>query len=175
MPHGETEGYWITTIAFFAGIGIDRVNRKVVPMKNNPHEMGILKCCDENGGNAGIVKVKNLRWRKIGFAEKWDFSLRITMAIHDIIISRRSGYTLCKRIQDASLGISIAIAIAIHNMPKIRCEPFQYYQFITALPGKRSKAFSYSFLSGLSEPLGMLYYRIFTLKEFFSTILNIRN
>jgi ZIP family zinc transporter len=55
-------------------------------------------------------------------------------------------------IQDPTLGISIAIAIAIHNIPEGISVSVPIY-FAT---GDRKKAFFYSFLSGLSEPVGAL-------------------
>ena len=37
--YGEKQGYWFTTIAFFAGIAIIAVIDKLVPSFENPHEM----------------------------------------------------------------------------------------------------------------------------------------
>ena len=53
---------------------------------------------------------------------------------------------------DIKLGIPIAIAIAIHNIPEgIAVSVPIYYA-----TGNRKKAFMYSFLSGLAEPVGAL-------------------
>ncbi|HQO93185.1 MAG TPA: ZIP family metal transporter, partial [bacterium] len=50
------------------------------------------------------------------------------------------------------LGLSIAIAIAIHNIPEgIAVSVPVYYA-----TGSRKKAFMYSFMSGLAEPVGAL-------------------
>jgi ZIP family zinc transporter len=54
--------------------------------------------------------------------------------------------------QDPKLGIAIAIAIAIHNIPEGIAVSVPIY-FAT---GNRKKAFFYSVLSGISEPLGAL-------------------
>jgi len=63
--------------------------------------------------------------------------------------------------QDLSLGVPVAIAIAIHNIPE---------GIAVALPifhatGKKRQAIGYSFVSGISEPiggvLGMLCLKIF--------------
>jgi len=48
------------------------------------------------------------------------------------------------------VGIAIAIAIAIHNIP----EGLAVSAPIYAATGSRRKAFLWSFLSGLSEPVG---------------------
>ena len=53
-------------------------------------------------------------------------------------------------LSDTSLGILLAIAIAIHNIPEgISVSVPIYYA-----TGNRRKAFWYSFLSGLAEPIG---------------------
>ena len=60
------------------------------------------------------------------------------------------------------MGVSIAVAIAIHNIPEgIAVSVPIYYA-----TGNKKKAFFYSFLSGLSEPIGalvgyLLLYRYF--------------
>jgi ZIP family zinc transporter len=58
--------------------------------------------------------------------------------------------TFASAIRDIKLGIPIAVAIAIHNIPEgIAVSVPIYYA-----TGSKKKAFIYSFLSGLSEPLG---------------------
>jgi len=51
-----------------------------------------------------------------------------------------------------SLGIPIALAVALHNIP----EGIAVSMPIFYATGKKRKAFLYSFLSGLAEPLGAL-------------------
>lgn len=53
-------------------------------------------------------------------------------------------------LEDPSLGIAIAVAIAIHNIP----EGLAVAAPIYAATGSRKKAFFYSFLSGVAEPVG---------------------
>jgi len=53
-------------------------------------------------------------------------------------------------LEDPSLGIAIAVAIAIHNIP----EGLAVAAPIYAATGNRTKAFLYSFLSGVAEPIG---------------------
>jgi zinc transporter, ZIP family len=60
--------------------------------------------------------------------------------------------TFIAALTDLSIGIPIAIAIAIHNIPEgIAVSVPIYYA-----TGSRRKAFKYSFLSGLAEPVGAL-------------------
>lgn len=66
-------------------------------------------------------------------------------------------------LQDPALGISITIAIAIHNIPEgIAVSVPLYYA-----TKSRGKAFFYSFSSGLAEPVGALI-GYFLLRSFFS-------
>jgi ZIP family zinc transporter len=53
-------------------------------------------------------------------------------------------------LQDPSLGMAIAMAIALHNIP----EGISVSVPIFYATGKRRKAFLYSTLSGLAEPVG---------------------
>lgn len=60
--------------------------------------------------------------------------------------------TFISALQKPSIAIPIAVAIAIHNIPEgIAISVPVYYA-----TGDRKKAFFYSFLSGLSEPIGAL-------------------
>ena len=55
-------------------------------------------------------------------------------------------------LNDPTIGIAIAIAVAIHNIPEgIAVSVPIYYA-----TGSRKKAFLYSFLSGLAEPVGAI-------------------
>jgi ZIP family zinc transporter len=53
-------------------------------------------------------------------------------------------------LKDPSLGIAIAVAIAIHNIPEGLAVSAPVY----AATGSRGKAFLWSFLSGVAEPIG---------------------
>jgi ZIP family zinc transporter len=55
-------------------------------------------------------------------------------------------------LEDPNLGLAIAVAIAIHNIP----EGLAVSAPIYAATGSRSKAFWWSFLSGVAEPVGAL-------------------
>jgi len=53
---------------------------------------------------------------------------------------------------DVALGVTVAVAIAIHNIP----EGIAVSVPIFYATGDRGKAFTYSFLSGVAEPVGAL-------------------
>lgn len=58
--------------------------------------------------------------------------------------------TFVGTLEDVHVGIAIAIAIAVHNIP----EGLAVSAPIYAATGSRKKAFFWSFLSGVSEPVG---------------------
>ena len=58
--------------------------------------------------------------------------------------------TFLAAMQDPSLGVAIAVAIALHNIP----EGISVSVPIFYATGNRKKAFWYSMLSGLAEPVG---------------------
>ena len=58
--------------------------------------------------------------------------------------------TFAGTLADPQLGVAIAVAIAIHNIPEGLAVAAPVY----AATGNRKKAFVWSFLSGLAEPVG---------------------
>lgn len=58
--------------------------------------------------------------------------------------------TFAGTLEDVRLGMAIAVAIAIHNIP----EGLAISAPVYAATGSRGKAFLWSFLSGVSEPIG---------------------
>jgi ZIP family zinc transporter len=60
--------------------------------------------------------------------------------------------TFVGAMEDVNLGLAIAVAIAIHNIP----EGLAISAPVYAATGSRAKAFWWSFLSGVSEVVGAL-------------------
>ena len=60
--------------------------------------------------------------------------------------------TFSGALKDTDLGIAMAVAISIHNIPEGLAVSLPVY----AATGSRKKAFTYSFLSGVAEPVGAL-------------------
>jgi ZIP family zinc transporter len=60
--------------------------------------------------------------------------------------------TFVAALDDPKLGVSIATAVAIHNIP----EGIAVAVPVFYATGSRARAFSWSFLSGLAEPVGAL-------------------
>lgn len=138
---GEKVGSWITVISFFGGMFVIALIDKLIPSFENPHE---------------IHTVEKARAPQDVRAEKENKSLMrmgvftaLAVAIHNF----PEGFaTLISAIKDPALGVSIAIAVAIHNIPEgIAVSIPVFYA-----TGSRKKAFQYSFLSGLAEPVGAI-------------------
>ncbi|WP_422486438.1 zinc transporter ZupT [Gudongella sp. DL1XJH-153] len=134
--YGDQGGLLVTTLAFFAGIALIGLIDKFVPKGENPHE---IRDVDE----MEVGDEENGELMRMGL-----FSA-LAIAIHNF---PEGLATFISALQDPALGISIAIAIAIHNIPEgIAVSVPIYYA-----TGSKKKAFKYSFLSGLSEPLGAI-------------------
>ncbi len=75
--------------------------------------------------------------------------------------------TFAGTLQDAKLGVAIAVAIAIHNIPEGLAVSAPVY----AATKSRGKAFLWSFLSGLAEPVGAGVAAVFLLPFLTPTLL----
>jgi len=141
---GEVGGYWVTVLSFFAGIVFIGIIDKLVPDFENPHEVHRAEEMDETEQAKQFRKL----YRMGLFAA-------IAIAIHNF---PEGIATFVSALKDTKLGIAIGIAIAIHNIP----EGIAVSIPIFYATGNRKKAFVYSFLSGIAEPVGALIgYSIF--------------
>ncbi|SHE38860.1 zinc transporter, ZIP family [Mariniphaga anaerophila] len=133
---GEFSGTLYTIAAFFAGILIIALIDKIIPSFENPHEMRPL----EDMATQSRKKPKKNLFRTGIFTA-------LVVAIHNF---PEGIATFMTALNDPAVGIAIAIAIAIHNIP----EGIAVSVPIFYATGNRKKAFFYSFLSGLAEPVG---------------------
>ncbi len=136
---GEKMGSWVTVISFFGGILFIALIDKLIPSIENPHEIRKV----EEMGEAAKKEHKNKKLMKMGMFTA------LAIAIHNL---PEGLATFTAALTDPSLGIAIAVAIAIHNIPEGIAVSVPIY-FAT---GNKKKAFWYSFLSGVAEPVGAL-------------------
>jgi zinc transporter, ZIP family len=133
---GDTRGYWYTNIAFFAGMVLIALIDKLVPSFENPHELHSAEEMDQDAASKSALM-------RMGMLSA------LAIAIHNF---PEGLATFVSALQDPALGLSIAVAIAIHNIPEgIAVSIPVYYA-----TGSKRRAFLWSFLSGLSEPVGAL-------------------
>ena len=112
---------------------------KFVPEFENPHEARDKEELEELHSNEVLEDKSDLL--RMGM-----FSA-LAIAIHNF---PEGLATFASALKDPTVGVSIAIAIAIHNIP----EGISVSVPIFHATGDRKKAFLYSMLSGLAEPLG---------------------
>ena len=136
--YGHITGNWVTVAAFFGGMLAVAMIDKLIPVAENPHEVKRLEQMSH-----AVSLNHRLKLMRMG-----TFTA-LAIAIHNF---PEGLATFTAALSDPNLGIVIAVAIAIHNIP----EGIAVSVPIFFATNSRWKAFSYSFLSGLSEPLGAL-------------------
>ncbi|HCW03948.1 MAG TPA: zinc transporter ZupT [Clostridium sp.] len=134
---GLKKGSWITVIAFFGGMLLIALIDNLVPSGENPHNVQKIEELDTS------KKPSDSKLLRTGLFTA------LAVGIHNF---PEGLATFISALQEPSIAIPIAVAIAIHNIPEgIAVSVPVYYA-----TGSRKKAFLYSFLSGLSEPIGAL-------------------
>jgi ZIP family zinc transporter len=135
---GRVAGYWTTALAFFGGIVFIGIIDKLVPSFENPHEVHRAEEMD--------VPELAAKFKKL---YRMGLFTALAIAIHNF---PEGLATFVSAIKDTKLGMAIALAIAIHNIPEGVAVSIPIFY----ATGNRRKAFVYSFLSGLAEPVGAL-------------------
>jgi ZIP family zinc transporter len=129
---GGRAGFFIATLAFFAGIAIMAITDNV-----------ISKQCKNKGKGRGRNKKKQSIMCSMG----------ITTTIAIAIQNFSEGLiTFVAALHDTSVGIAVALAIAAHNIPEgIAVAAPVYYA-----TRNKKKAFLYSLMAGATGPIGAL-------------------
>lgn len=133
---GKPYGSLYATAAFFIGIGVALIIDRLVPDAENPHE---VKKVEEMIHPSAKVRSEKLMRSGLLFA--------LALGLHNF---PEGVATFAAALSEPATGISIAIAVAIHNIPEgITVSVPIYYA-----THSRRKAFFWSFMSGLAEPVG---------------------
>lgn len=142
QDYGEHWGRIATAIAFFGGILFIALIDRLVPSVENPHEMRSIESMQvdlRNRDGGHLVNPKHMM--------RTGLMTALVIGIHNF---PEGIATFMASLQNPQMGIAIAVAIAIHNIPEgIAVSVPVYYA-----TGSRKKAFKFSFLSGLAEPVG---------------------
>jgi ZIP family zinc transporter len=154
---GEKKGSYITVIAFFAGMFLIALIDKLVPSEENPHEVKeVLNDCQTDECRRIRKENESKKLMRTGVLTA------LAIGIHNF---PEGLATFVSALSDLNVAIPIAVAIAIHNIPEgISVSVPIYYA-----TGDKKKAFIYSFLSGMSEPIGALVGYLF-LRNFFTDL-----
>jgi ZIP family zinc transporter len=131
---GARAGSWATVLAFFGGIALTALIDRLVPTAENPHE---------------VHRIEEMQGRPHPQLMRMGMLSAAAIALHNF---PEGIATFAAALDDPRLGAGIATAVALHNIPE---------GIAVAIPvfyatGSRARAFSWSFLSGLAEPVGAL-------------------
>jgi len=137
LLYGERAGNIYTILGFFGGVLIAALIDRVLPSFENPHE---IRSVEELSGG---------RPRKGQGMARVGIITAFAVALHNL---PEGIATFMAAMHSTELGIALAFAVAIHNIPEGIAISIPIY-FAT---GSKRKAFFYSFLSGMTEPLGAL-------------------
>jgi len=155
---GDPLGHWINALSFFGGMLLIGVIDNLIPSAENPHETHAesetrplhdrsgrpaasapTQVCPERGLHDHVEHGKKLM--------RMGLFTALAITIHNF---PEGLATFLAALQDPNLGVAIAVAVALHNIPEgISVSVPIYYA-----TGDRRKAFLYSLLSGLAEPVG---------------------
>jgi len=161
--YGDYWGHWVSTASFFAGILLIGIIDNLIPSAENPHEThteqetaplhdefaalpdfdAIAADPEHAAPGAHDHRVHHTKLLRMGLFTAW------AIAIHNV---PEGLATFLAALEDPSIGVAIAIAIALHNIP----EGISVSVPIFYATGDRKKAFVYSSLSGLAEPVGAI-------------------
>lgn len=140
MAYGEKQGTLYLIIAFFVGIAFINLIDFLIPENINPHEAHTVEEMKEK-----------TQLKRTGIM------VALSIAIHNF---PEGIATFTSALTSIDVAIPITVAIAIHNIPEGIAVAVPIYHST----GNKKKAFWYSFLSGLAEPLGALVAYFFLLR-----------
>lgn len=136
---GNKLGSWVTVISFFGGMAFIAIIDKVIPKAENPHELSKVEEMDKDNNN------NNYRPKLL----RMGLFTALAIGIHNF---PEGIATFVSALNDPTLAIPITVAIALHNIP----EGISVFVPIYYATGSKRKAFTYSFISGISEPVGAI-------------------
>jgi ZIP family zinc transporter len=128
----ETVGEIVGLYAFFAGIIVIGIIDVLIPEGENPHAFKDISLKRKGKTDKALLRVGLLTALAVG--------------IHNF---PEGLATFGTALNDVKLGLLIAFAIAIHNIP----EGISVSMPIYYATGDKKKAFFYSFMSGVAEPV----------------------
>jgi ZIP family zinc transporter len=160
--YGDYWGHWVNAGAFFGGMLLIGLIDNLIPAAENPHETHpeeefapMHEGSSSNPGSGGASDREQASASSTshdhgvghGSLMRMGLFTALAIAIHNF---PEGLATFLAALQDPALGLAIAVAVALHNIP----EGISVSVPIFYATGDRKKAFVYSLLSGLSEPLG---------------------
>jgi zinc transporter, ZIP family len=175
--YGPAIGPWVTLASFLAGIGLIALVDALVPKGRNPHEpraepelqqLNPGRAHDHPEVEPGTLQGPLRVGRGGGRSPAHDPHLMRTGLFAALAIGIHNFpeglATFLAALEDPRLGLALAIAVGLHNIPEgISVSVPIYYA-----TGSRARAFFYSAMSGLAEPVGAVLGYVM-LRTFFTT------
>jgi len=158
--YGDYWGHWINAASFFGGMLLIGLIDNLIPAGENPHEIhseaetGPLR--DPAAIPPDFAVAAHASTPTEGMHDhsahhhklmRMGLFTALAIGIHNF---PEGLATFLAALHDPNVGIAIAVAIALHNIP----EGISVSVPIFYATGNRKKAFWYSMLSGLAEPIG---------------------
>ena len=150
---GEKCGEWMTVASFFGGMVLIGLIDKLIHNAENPHEVRHDSDLEElhyhEGESAKPTPdaASQHEARRKHKLMRMGVMTALAIGIHNF---PEGLATFIAALKDPKLGVAIAIAIALHNIPEGISVAVPIYH----ATGSRKRAFFWSFLSGLAEPVG---------------------
>ncbi|MBN1393586.1 MAG: zinc transporter ZupT [Pirellulales bacterium] len=155
--YGDYWANWINAASFFGGIALIGLIDSLIPTAENPHELHTERetaplhdpsapwpdftAAPDRNEKSTAFTLHNHKLMRMGLFTA------LAIGIHNF---PEGLATFVAALKDPGLGVAIAFAIALHNIP----EGISVSVPIFYATGQRGKAFFYSLLSGLAEPIG---------------------
>jgi len=158
---GEVGAHWVNAGSFFGGMLLIGLIDSLIPATENPHEThSEAETRPLHDPSAPAPDFKALSSMQMNSSTVHDHSAHPRLLRMGMFTALAIGIhnfpeglaTFLAALQDPSLGVAIAVAIALHNIP----EGVSVSVPIFYATGSRKKAFLYSALSGLAEPIGAI-------------------
>lgn len=153
---GDKNGQIATVLAFFGGMLVIAVIDRLIPKEKNPHELASFEAVGTDISMEKSTGTAIANTGSVNSGEENPKSLMrmgvftaLAIAIHNF---PEGLATFISALGEMEVAIPIVVAIAMHNIPEGIAVSVPIYH----ATGSRKKAFIYSFLSGLSEPIGAL-------------------
>lgn len=159
--YGDYWCHWINAASFFGGMLVIGLIDNLIPSAGNPHEvhteeeLAPLHDTDAPLPDFDAIAADPAHAAPGAHDHRVDDAKLLRMGLFTALAIGIHNFpeglaTFLAALDNPSLGLAIAVAIALHNIPEgISVSVPIYYA-----TGSRKKAFVYSFLSGVAEPVG---------------------
>jgi len=158
---GEIGAHWVNAASFFGGMLLIGLIDNLIPAAENPHETHseaeTRPLHDPAAPAPDFDALSSAQKESLQLHEHGAHPKLLRMGLFTALAIGIHNFpeglaTFLAALQDPGLGVAIAIAIALHNIPEgISVSVPIYYA-----TGSRKRAFVYSVLSGMAEPVGAI-------------------